>query len=328
MSTQASASSFSIGVASELERGDPARADLLPERAHDRSEQLLLRPDQPVDGARAEPGGGRDVADGRGLVAAAAELGARDGADVRGLLVVAGFADVAPRLDDPVHRDEGLRPVELRVADRPAGQALEQDAAEDRGDLIGGGVVPDDVEPDVQRALAEAVRQRGEVDVRADVLAAPAGAQRREHRLLDRGGRALRELDELLVRGARRLVEGELQRGAMADGAARDRRAELDDPLGDGLRGPARRASAADLSDAIEIGVIAPDQLDQDGFLGLEVVIEAARQDAGGVGDLLEGGAQAGGRDQGRGRVEDLGAARSVAGLLRLRTPPASRPES
>jgi hypothetical protein len=67
-----------------------------------------------------------------------------------------------------------------------------------------------------------------------------------------------------------------------------------------------------DLSDAIQIGVVTPDQLDQDGFFGFEVVIQASRQDPGGVGDFLERGAQARGGDQRSRRFEDFAAASAV----------------
>ena len=109
----------------------------------------------------------------------------------------------------------------------------------------------------------------------------------------------------------------------MPDGAARDRRAELDDPFGRRASRPVRPALCwRDLPDAIQIGVIAPDQLDQDRFLGFEVVIQASRENPGGVGDLLEGGAQSRGGDQRSRRFEDLGSASSIAGLLRRTTPP------
>jgi hypothetical protein len=171
--------------------------------------------------------------------------------------------------------------------------------------------VADHVEPHVQHALADPIGQRGKVDPRPDVAAPPARLQEREHRGVHRGGRALRPLDQLLVRAGRRLVEGELQRGAVAHGAVRDLGRELDDPLRGRRRQRLVEPLAGDVADVIEIGVVAPDQLDQDRFLGLEVVIEAARQDPCGVGDLLEGGAQTRGRDQRSGGLEDLGSTRS-----------------
>ena len=39
---------------------------------------------------------------------------------------------------------------------------------------------------------------------------------------------------------------------------------------------------------AVEVGVVAADQLDEDGLLGFEMVVKAAREDARGVGDLLQ----------------------------------------
>src|SRR5262245_58605800 len=58
--------------------------------------------------------------------------------------------------------------------------------------------------------------------------------------------------------------------------------------------------------------MIAPDQLDQDRFLGFEVVIQASREDSGGVGNLVEGGTQARGGDQRSRRLQDLGSPSSI----------------
>ena len=99
----------------------------------------------------------------------------------------------------------------------------------------------------------------------------------------------------------------------MAHGAVRDRRSQLDDLFRNGPRVRFVRSLLGDLPDAIQIGVIAPDQLDQDGFFGFEVVIQASREDPGGVGDLLEGGAQSRGGDQRGRRFEDLGSASAIA---------------
>src|SRR6267378_3189202 len=42
-----------------------------------------------------------------------------------------------------------------------------------------------------------------------------------------------------------------------------------------------------DVADAVEVGMVTPDQLDENGFLRLKVVVEAPREDARRVGDLL-----------------------------------------
>ena len=65
-------------------------------------------------------------------------------------------------------------------------------------------------------------------------------------------------------------------------------------------------------ADTVQVCVIAPDQLDEDGFLGVEVVIEAAREDARGVGDLLQRGTKTARRDDGVRRLEDLRAPRHI----------------
>jgi hypothetical protein len=58
--------------------------------------------------------------------------------------------------------------------------------------------------------------------------------------------------------------------------------------------------------------VVAIDELDDDRFLGVEVVVEAARQDAAGVGDLLERRPQSRRREQATGHVENLRSAFSA----------------
>ena len=70
--------------------------------------------------------------------------------------------------------------------------------------------------------------------------------------------------------------------------ATRDRGAQFDDLVGDGARVGLVQFLVGDFADAIQVGVIPPDQLDKDRFLRFEVVIKASRQYARGVGDLLQ----------------------------------------
>src|SRR4051812_46655120 len=123
----------------------------------------------------------------------------------------------------------------------------------------------------MQGALAESVSKDGKVYLGPDIAAPSAGSQRLQHRLLEHGGRVMEQCDEFLVR-ARRLIERHLKRRAVLDRTTGDIRSELDDLLGDrpvvGLVEPVKRR----VSDAIEVGVVAPDELDEDRFLGLEVV--------------------------------------------------------
>src|SRR5262249_30276634 len=74
----------------------PAHGDLLAKRLHDRRQQLVLRPDQPVDRPGAESCRGRNVADGRDLISLAAEFRSGDSADVRRLAVGLALAVVDP----------------------------------------------------------------------------------------------------------------------------------------------------------------------------------------------------------------------------------------
>ena len=69
-----------------------------------------------------------------------------------------------------------------------------------------------------------------------------------------------------------------------------------------------------DFPDAIQIGVISPDQLDQDRLFGFEVVIQASRENSCGVGNLLEGRAQTRGSDQRGRRLQDLGSPSPIGG--------------
>ena len=74
----------------------------------------------------------------------------------------------------------------------------------------------------------------------------------------------------------------------MGDGALRDSRTEIHDSVERGQRRRIVQPAEGLLGDAIQIVVVAPKQLDEDRFLGLEMVIEAAGQDSRGVGDLLQ----------------------------------------
>src|SRR5262245_16019206 len=96
--------------------------------------------------------------------------------------------------------------------------------------------------------------------------------------------------------------------------AIRDRRSEVGDPLNDRSRVWFVQSLPSGFADATQVGVIAADQLDEERLLGFEVMIQAARQDPGGVGNFLQRGAQArGGDDRSRGS-KDLGSASSVRG--------------
>ena len=88
--------------------------------------------------------------------------------------------------------------------------------------------------------------------------------------------------------------------------ARRDVRAQSDDPFGHRSRiGSIERLERL-AREVVEVGLVALDQLDDDRFLRVEVVVEAPRQDAAGVGDLLQRRAQALRREQRRRGVEDL----------------------
>jgi hypothetical protein len=211
-----------------------------------------------------------------------------------------------PCLDDGVGGSHGLRLVQCGVGAFFAGESLQVNPTQDRCDLVAGGLVPNHVETDVKHALTHSVGQRGEVEVRPDVAAPATRAQQLEHRRLNRRGPALGQLHEFGIR-ARALKEGHLQRSPMLDRAACDFTTEFDDLLGDRSRIGLVESFQCSVTDAIELGVVTPGQLDEDRFLRLEVVVEAAREDPGGVGDLLQGRAKAGRCDDGVRRQQDLG---------------------
>jgi hypothetical protein len=73
------------------------------------------------------------------------------------------------------------RAIESRVARRLAGESVQHDATQDRGDFIGGRIAPNDVESDVQHRLAEPVCEDRKIDVGSDVPSA-CSAQRGEYR--------------------------------------------------------------------------------------------------------------------------------------------------
>src|SRR5215470_4594706 len=98
-----------------------------------------------MDGAGAKARCGCDVPDGGDFVTSATELRSRHPTDVSGLVFRVGFALVGPRLDDLVCGCEGTGAIQLRITVWSAGETLQQDSAEERGHLIGGGFVPNDV---------------------------------------------------------------------------------------------------------------------------------------------------------------------------------------
>ena len=124
-------------------------------------------------------------------------------------------------------------------------------------------------------------------------------------------GGALGQFDEFgVVAGT--LIERHLKSCAMFDRACGDLASELRDQFGDGPGVGFVEACQRTLADAVEVGVIPPDQLNEDRLLRIEVVVEAAREDACGVGYLLQRAAQARrGDDRVRG-LENLGAPRCV----------------
>ena len=76
----------------------------------------------------------------------------------------------------------------------------------------------------------------------------------------------------------------------MANGAPGDGLPELGHPFLDGGRSRLVQRVERVLGHLIELVPVALDELDDDGVLGVEVVVQAAGQDAAGITDLLERG--------------------------------------
>src|SRR6202008_1353175 len=146
-------------------------AGFYPERLHDRREEFLFRPDQPINGPGTQPRRGSDVPDGGDLVALFAELGSCDRTNMRGFVVAAGLTFVAPRLDCRLGGSEGRRAIQFAVTGWPSGQAMQHDAAQHECGLIGGSGVPNDVEPDVHNGLTDAAAHRRYVNIRSYLTA-------------------------------------------------------------------------------------------------------------------------------------------------------------
>jgi hypothetical protein len=168
-----------------LKNADPSGAHFLFERTHDRREEIFLRTDQAMDGADAKARCGRDVPDRGDFVASATEFRPCHPTDVGRFVIGIGFALITPCPDDFVCGCERARAIQLCIAVWPAREPLQQDAAEDLGHPIGGRLVPNDVEPDMQHRLTHAVCRAWEIDIGSDVAAPLAGAQRLQHRLLN-----------------------------------------------------------------------------------------------------------------------------------------------
>ena len=139
-----------------------------------------------------------------------------------------------------------------------------------------------------------------------------------EHRLLGRCGCTSYQLDQFVTGADRRVVERELDRRTMARCALGDRRAEGRDPVGKVARSALAELLEGDLCLAVEVGVIAPDQLDDDRLFGLEVVIQAPGLDAACLSDLLECRSKSrGGEHVGCG-VENLVPTTGIQGFHRI----------
>jgi hypothetical protein len=150
---------------------------------------------------------------------------------------------------------------------------------------------------DVKHALTQAISEHGQVDLRTDHSRRAALAQKLSHHGLDRRWCLAGQTGQLVTKYRGRLVQREKERGAMLYATSCDRSAELDDACLDGLGSGPVKASEGIVGDPLEILHISPNQLENDGFLRIEVVIQAAGKYVAGVCDLLKGRPQPRGRE-------------------------------
>ncbi len=146
----------------------------------------------------------------------------------------------------------------------------------------------------MQHRLPEPERQGVELDVHADGAALLTDAEQlgRGRGHLERG--ALRHAEHVLTRCGWGLVEREQHGRSVATRAGGQLTSERDDLVVDRRLGFTGESSQCLISEPIEVDPVLLDQLDEDGLLRFEVVVEAARQDPTGIGDLLERGAHPG----------------------------------
>ncbi len=111
---------------------------------------------------------------------------------------------------------------------------------------------------------------------------------------------------EFVTRNHWRFVQGQQQRRTVLDAACRDRATEVEDLV---LNRPWHRfveRVEGFLGDTIEVVVIPVHELDDDGLFRIEMVIQAAGQNAARVGDVRERRPESGRGEQLRGGLENL----------------------
>ena len=165
MLTQLSASNFSTGCGIGAQNAGEAAAGFLTERLHDRGEEFVFRPDQPINRPGAQPRRGGDVTDRGDLVAFPAELGSCHRTHVCALSLPSDSPSSVHVLMAASAAAKALEPFSSRSLWRPTGQTVQHDPAHDDRGLIGRAGVPDDVESDVHHGLADPVGQCRQVDV-------------------------------------------------------------------------------------------------------------------------------------------------------------------
>ncbi len=114
-------------------------------------------------------------------------------------LEIAVVLGVDPTLDHFFSGRERVRPVQIRIGGDVDCETLESYMAFQRGQFVRRRLVPDDVQTDMQHALAHPVGQGGKVQVGSDVSAPAAGPKRLQHRGLDGRRRALCQFHQLGV---------------------------------------------------------------------------------------------------------------------------------
>jgi hypothetical protein len=142
--------------------------------------------------------------------------------------LVVGLNLVGPTLDGPVGGNERGGLTKLRIRRSIDCQTLHHEPAQQCRHPLSCGVVPHDIETDLQQCLGDAIGEDAEVDVGPDVAGPPPGAQGLVHRLKDRGRTPLRPCHQVGVR-AWCFVYRDLYRSAMRNRALCERCAQRGD---------------------------------------------------------------------------------------------------
>jgi hypothetical protein len=166
-------------------------------------------------------------------------------------------------------------------------------------------------DPDIQHALTQAIRQQREIDTRANRAVLSAGFEQFVHGIVDADWH-LGQTREFVTGDHWRFVQGQQQRRSVFDAARRYCPTEVENPCFNRPWNRLVERVEGFFCNTIEILVVPVHELDDDGLFGIEVVIEAARQDAALLGDVRERCPKSRRGEQLSSRLKDLFPARTL----------------